>query len=106
MIMSDARVPVVFAPVEAAGPDDAVLREGKDFTPESEHAPGCACCAGRTHAGRALATLLHARARTQVAFFRRVVVVIASEEGRAAVESALANDPVASTCFRKEGVLF
>jgi len=104
--MLDARVPVVFGPAEAAAPGDAVLREGEDFTPDSGHAPGCACCVARTEAGRALAALLHARARDKIPFFRRVVVVLATEAGRAAVEGALANDPVASACFRKEAVLF
>jgi len=106
MIMIDARVPVVFGPAEAAAPGDAVLREGEDFVPDAGHAPGCACCVGRTDAGRVLAALLHARARGQVLFFNRVLVVIASQEGQAAVEGALANDPVASACFRKEAVLF
>jgi len=104
--MIDARVPVVFGPAGDAAPGDAVLREGEDFMPDAGHAAGCACCVGRTEAGRALAALLHARARNQVPFFNRVLVVLASEPGRAAVESALTNDPVASACFRKEDVLF
>jgi hypothetical protein len=115
MIMIDSRVPVVFGPADAALPEDAVLWEGEtrawsgasaSFTPDAGHAPGCACCAGRTEAGRALAALLHARARNQIPFFRRVLVVIESEAGRSAVEAALANDPVAAACFRKEEVLF
>jgi hypothetical protein len=106
MIMTDARVPVVIGPAVAAAAGDAVLREGEDFTPAAGHAAGCACCVGRTEAGRALAALLHARARNKVPFFSRVLVVLASEAGRAAVEGALANDPVASACFRKEEVLF
>jgi hypothetical protein len=106
MIMTDARVAVVFGAAEAAVPGDAVLREGEDFMPDAGHVAGCACCVGRTAAGRALAALLHARARDQIPFFRRVLVVLASEAGRAAVEGALANDPVAAACFRKEDVLF
>ncbi len=104
MLFQDARIPVVFDPA-APEPDDVLFTEGVDFTPATGHAPGCACCAARSEAGRALAALLHARARGQVAFFRRVVVVCTTPEGRAEVVGALAGDPVVSVCF-KEAVLF
>jgi len=110
MIMSDARVPVAFGLLQAALPDDALLFEGEiqpwagataAFSPGPRHPPGCACCAARTGAGRALASLLHARARNEVPFFRRVLAVTVSAAGRAEVEDALQNDPIASTCFVK-----
>jgi hypothetical protein len=117
MGMQDARVPVVFGRLEAAWPDDAVLFEGAarawngaaaSFTPAIRHAPGCACCATRSEAARALTSLLHARARGSVPFFRRVLVVLESEQARAEIEIALSSDPVASSCFKleKKDVLF
>jgi hypothetical protein len=105
----DARVPVIFGRLEQAEPRDAVLREGEAlardgasaaFQLDTGHSPGCACCLPRSAAGRALAALLQDRARGKVAFFTRVVAVTATQAGRAAVESALAADPVASACFR------
>jgi len=109
MIMHDMRLPLIFGRLADVGPDDAVLFEGgaqgwngaaASFTPLASHAPGCACCATRTQAGHALARLLHDRARNQVVFFRRVVAVVETEQGRAEIETALANDPVVSSCFR------
>jgi hypothetical protein len=110
MTWLDARVKLVFAPLDAACAGDAVLFEGEiqpwpgataHFTPSEDHPPGCACCATRSAAGRALAQLLHARARNEVAFFRRVVAVTKTVRGRAEIETALAKDPVVSTCFKK-----
>lgn len=105
--MSDGRIPVVIG--GAAGEGDAVLIEGDGALPAGTaarftlaaggHAIGCACCAPRSDAGRALGRLFLARARGEVAAFGRVVVV-ASEEGRAAVEAAVGGDVVASARFR------
>jgi hypothetical protein len=108
----DARIPLVFADVAAAGPGDAVLREGAgaptrgldwfEVGPESTHPIGCACCAPRNSAGVALARLLLARGRGDGMFFSRVVVAAHSEAGRRAVLAALATDPLVSACFRSE----
>jgi hypothetical protein len=80
----------------------AVPRGGASaaFTPRLRHAAGCACCARRPEAGRALGSLLHARARNEIPFFTRVLVVTTTDIGRLDVADALLNDPVASTCFR------
>ncbi|MGI3778768.1 MAG: hypothetical protein ACRYGC_15875 [Janthinobacterium lividum] len=106
--MSDGRIPVVIG--GAAGEGDAVLVEGDGALPAGAaarftlaaggHAIGCACCVPRSDAGRALGRLFLARARGEVAAFARVVVVAASEEGRAAVEAAVGGDVVASARFR------
>jgi hypothetical protein len=106
----DARIPLVFADVEAAGPGDAVLREGAGARapgldwfepgPESAHQAGCPCCTPRNNAGLALARLLLARARGEGLFFGGVVVATQSEAGRRSVLSALASDPLVSACFR------
>src|SRR5271170_7005638 len=108
----DARIPLLFADAADAGPEDAVLREGKgtpapgrdwfETAAETPHAVGCACCAPRGAAGIALARLLLARGRGLEPFFRRVVVVARSEAGRRAVLAALEVDPLASACFRHE----
>lgn len=106
--MSDGRIPVVIG--GAAGDGDAVLLEGEGPLPPGAasarftlagggHAIGCACCVPRSDAGRALGRLFLARARGEVAAFGRVVVV-ASEEGRAAVEAAVGGDVLASARFR------
>jgi hypothetical protein len=109
MIMHDSRISVVFGPLEAAEPGDAVLFEGEvqpfagasvGFLPSARHAAGCACCTGRSAAGRALGSLLHARARNEVPFFTRVLVVVATDTGRADVATALLSDPIASGCFK------
>jgi hypothetical protein len=110
MIMSDARVPVVYGALEDARAGDAVVFEGEvrpfagaaaGFVPGLRHVAECSCCAGRSEAGRALGALLHARARSEVPFFKRVVVVAATEAGRVEVANALLSDPIASTCFRQ-----
>ena len=95
----DARIPVLFASAEDAGPKDVILAEGVAFH-ASVHAPGCACCPPRSGAGRALSTLLQDRARGHVPFFTRVIAVPATPSGRAEIEAALRSDPVASACFR------
>ena len=93
----DARVPVRFGSPEEAGPEDVVVMEGD--LGSLGHVAGCACCVPRGGAGRALARLFEQRARGEVAFFRRVLIV-ASAQGREAVTQALREDPVASGRFR------
>jgi hypothetical protein len=105
-MLADLRIQVVFGDLSEAGPHDAVLAEGNmagagaSFVPGSGHPPGCSCCVGRSEAGRALAGLLHARARGEVSYFTRVVAVVKTEAGRAELCLALASDPVASLCFK------
>ncbi len=107
--MGDGRIPVVLGGV--AGKGDAVLLEGEGVLPAGVaaarfmvsaggHAIGCACCVPRSDAARALGRLFLARARGEVAAFRRVVAVTTSEAGRAAVKAAVAGDVVASARFR------
>jgi hypothetical protein len=104
----DLRVPVVLAPLDQAGENDAVLFEGAGtwpgagavFVPRAVHGAGCACCGARTEAGRALTGLLHRRARGETKFFTRVVVVVTSEAGLRDVDIALGSDPVSAACFR------
>ena len=74
----DARVPVVFASLEDAGPLDAILVEGEAFH-AAAHVPGCPCCPPRGAAGRALAALLQDRARGRIPFFTRVISISATE---------------------------
>ena len=100
----DARIPVVFAPI-TPHPADYVLSEGTDFTPPdlvaAPHDTSCLCCAGgRNPVASLLGGLFFARARGTVPFFRRVVVHARTDAGRTAVALALADDPVASGCFR------
>ncbi len=104
----EARIGVILARPDRAGPEEALLAEGghpdavASFLPgkATGHGPGCPCCLPRNAAGRALALLLQARARGEVPFFRRVVAFTTTEEGRAELLAALATDPVASACFR------
>lgn len=107
----DARIRLVFGVAEMAGPDDAVLREGEGedapllgwFTPASEgHAAGCACCAPRNNAARALSLLFLARVRGDAGFYKRLVAIPCTAAGRAEIEAALAHDPVTSSRFRLE----
>src|ERR1700685_3147588 len=83
----DARVPLVFDDMAAAGPDDGLLIEGDAPAPPGRavarfasgprrwHAAGCACCTPRAAAAAALGRLYLARARGEGAFFRPVVAV-------------------------------
>jgi hypothetical protein len=106
----DARVPLIIGTMAIAGPQDLLLLEGEPwdldgraavfFDVDSGHAPGCGCCGPRGAAGRALARALHGRARGDLPFFRRVVAVVVTQAGRAQVEAAVRDDPVASACFR------
>lgn len=106
----DARVPVVLASLSEVREGDAILVEGapaamdgarESFLPApGGHVAGCACCMARGSAAIALDRLFQRRARGEVGFFRRVVVVTATAEGDLDVWSALRNDPVASARFR------
>ena len=105
----DARIPLVFGRVEDAGPDDAVLMEGDGPVavagavvriapaPVADHAPGCACCLPRPPVAAALGGLFLARARGEVPFFRRVVVVVADD---VQIRAEIAGDPLVSGRFR------
>ena len=105
----DARIPLVFGRVEDAGPDDAVLMEGDGpvavagavarIVPAAvaDHAPGCACCLPRRPVAAALGGLFLARARGEVPFFRRVVVVVADD---VQIRAEIAGDPLVSGRFR------
>ena len=93
----DARIPVAFGALADARPDDAVLA---DVAPDG-HAPSCACCIARTPSATALGALFQQRARGEVAFFRRVLVVT-DAAGQDAVVRALEADPVASARFRRD----
>ena len=107
MSAGDGRIAVVLG--GAAGEGDAVLLEGDGVLPEGAaarftveaggHAIGCACCVPRSDAARALARLFLARARGEVALFRRVVAVTASPAGQAAVTAAVTGDVLASARF-------
>ena len=116
----DARIPVLFGNAGLAGAEDALLIEASAALPantamlterlspaqaaETAHAAGCDCCAPRGAVGRLLAGLFLARARGEVGFFRRVVVATEDAQTRAEVAAALAQDPLASSCFRLAAV--
>ena len=107
----DARIPVEFAtapPANAAAllceaglavPSGAVI--AVPFDPLPGHAAGCTCCGGRPAAARAFDRLFLARVRGECAWFDRVVAVVPSEAGRAAVEMALTADAATSARFRR-----
>ncbi len=88
----DARIPVVFGTVPAAG-DAVLLPEAGWDTP---HAPGCACCVARGPASAALDQLFLDRVHGRVPWFTRVVV---PDDPTGSVRAALA-DPVVSARFR------
>jgi hypothetical protein len=112
----DARIPVTILPDATAlpgalaGRPAALLAEGaaqdsgatvtESFAPEPRHALACACCAGRSAAALALDRLFQARVRGKAAWFDRVLVLAATEEGRAEVALALAQDPLTTARYR------
>ena len=107
MFHLDARIPVIFATRPSSLDTDATLEEGgptrgtlAGFDVSPGHAAGCTCCAARSNAGRALAGLLHDRARGRTVFFKRVVAIPHTPAGRAELLDALERDPLASACFR------
>ena len=109
----DARVPVRLGSLSDVSEGDAVLVEGGGAAPAGVaatrfdlaapgHAAQCACCVVRGPAALALAGLFQARAKRKVAFFRRVVALTGSAEGRRSVEDALRDDPLVSARFRRD----
>jgi hypothetical protein len=64
------------------------------FSAQAPHTAACSCCRGRSAAAAALAALVLARARGEVAWFATIHVVPRGWEGRAAVLRALAEDPL------------
>lgn len=90
----DGRIRVLFGVESDAGPEDAILRA--DAPASVFHVPGCACCAPRAAVGRALGSLFLARARGEIPFFRRVVVVTTDIAG---VRAALAADRLIAARF-------
>ncbi len=90
---------------ESAGPDDAVLVEGRDFiispsAPPAGHSAGCACCLPRGPVAEALSRLFLAQIRGEVAYFHRVLAVTETAAGMAAILGAVAEDPVVRARFR------
>ena len=61
------------------------------------HMAGCACCVPRGALAQALGALFLARARGEVAFFRRVIADLADP---APLQAALRDDPVVSSRYR------
>ncbi len=97
-------------PVALGGPGDVAAGDVAVALPPPEvagHAVGCVCCRPRSPLGRQLGRLFSARARGEVAFFRRVVVLAPSgvTPPAAAAELArqIAADPVAAARFRYDG---
>ncbi len=62
------------------------------------HAPGCACCTGRSPSATSLTGLFQARARGEVGFFRALVAILPGQEA-ADLRDALVTDPFLSGCF-------
>lgn len=103
----DARIPVVFGLLSDLQPTDALLTDAPDapagvptarLGPETPgHPPNCLCCVPRGEAGEALGRLFQARARAEVAFFRRVLAVV---DDQAAIRQAVLNDRLAAAWFR------
>ena len=110
MIRSDSRIPVLFVPLVSAVGDDAVLTDADAVVEPGRvtvrlgsaagaHAMGCNCCVWRSSAAQAMTALFHARARGEVAFFRRLVVAL-PEAGVAEVRAALVEDRFVVARFR------
>ena len=107
---ADPRIPVLRAAPSSLRPNDAVLLPPGAAAPPGHpvarlaatpaHVPGCACCPPRGEAGRALGRLFLARARGEVAFFDRVLVLLPSDAAWAEVARAVAQDVLASARYR------
>ncbi len=109
----DARVPVVLAETLPEMAGAALLAEGAlpaalaDAVPRAvfalregtAHPAACLCCQGQGAAAAALAGLFRARA-TGGPWFDRVVALVATPEGRAEVEDALARDILTLARYR------
>lgn len=96
-LMFDARVLVVFGRPADVRDGDFVLDDGLSDT--VRHDAGCSCCALRTPAAETLGRLFLQRARGEVAFFRRVLV-IGNNAAEQAVRAAMQSDPVVAARFR------
>ena len=97
MVSADLLVPVVLG-----GPGDVAAGDVAVALPPPEvagHPVGCVCCRPRSPLGRELGRLFSARARGEVAFFRRVVV-LAAPSAAAELVRQIAADPVAAARFR------
>lgn len=101
-VFVDARIPVVVGSAASAADDDVVLIEGRDFVfSPVAHPVGCACCVARGPLAEAFSRLFLARVRGEIAYFRRVLAVTTTADGRKAVLDALAEDPMVSARFRR-----
>ena len=96
-LMFDARIPVVFGAPADMRDGDFLLDDG--LTGVAGHDAGCSCCLWRSPAAETLGRLFLQRARGEVAFFRRVLVV-GNSATEQAVRTAVQSDPVAVARFR------
>jgi hypothetical protein len=111
-MLIDARIPVLFGALADAGETDVLLYEGEkipgdrigvSFVPgPGVLAAGCACCAPRGPLALSIGDMFLARAKGEIAFFRRVIAVPSSAEGRAAMLAVLTEDSVCAARFRVE----
>lgn len=107
----DDRIPLRFGALAQAGPQDALLLEGRPegpaepgraaawFAAGMAHRLGCACCGGRAPVAVALSALFQDRAKGRVPWFSRVLAVV---EDAGAVAAELRADRVAASRFRVE----
>ncbi len=96
-LMFDARIPVAFGTSADMRDGDFVLSDVLDGI--AGHDAGCACCLWRSPAAETLGRLFLQRARGEVAFFHRVLVV-GDSVAAGAVRAAVQSDPVAAARFR------
>lgn len=113
---ADDRIGVVIGPATSAGPDDALLLPAGVAAATGAgvvvslpagaagivHARGCACCLPRGALAETLGRLFLARARGEVAAFRRLVAPLEGEAA-AALSEALVSDRLLAARFRLEG---
>ncbi len=105
---ADQRIELVFGGPVA--PADAIVLAGNGPAPQAiaierfsstaplGHGVACACCAPRSQASLALTRLFLARARGEVAWFKRVVV-LADPATQAALRAVLADDVLTRARF-------
>ncbi len=108
---SDDRIPLRFGTPGEAGPGDALLLEQGHpapagtaiavarFAPAAMHGAFCACCVARSPAATALGRLFQDRATGRVAWFTRVLAVVADQ---AALADALRSDRLVAARYRLE----
>jgi hypothetical protein len=89
-------------PDEALEPAWAAVRS-MTWQDGPAHPPSCACCVGLAPQGEVLVRLFQDRARGQVAFFSRVVIV-APPEQLDAVAATVRLDPFARAYYQIEAV--